>query len=337
MQRPVMDPTFMYDAPASSSRSKVRFAWIWRILRLCGKVLLYSPFGHKASFRNEEGTRLSRFVRGMLYRIAFVPVILITFLAALVFAATHPGRIETTDNPLSLGIYYDPVNFLSDDGARLEGWLVPVVDARKVLEEKESIVGKRYPAVVLVHDFAGSRQQLLPLIQPLHQAEFVVLAVNLRGSGTFARDAQTFGIKEAMDVKAAVEMLRRRSFVDPAKVAVVGVGTGANAAVLAARNDPGIAALVLAEPIDGFDDAFAQRVGDDANWLPPFKSLVRWTFQVMYGVDTSDLEMSRFATLLQERHVLMTDGQQSLMQPNSIRNVREFLIRNTTSPVASAN
>src|SRR5262249_29813903 len=145
----------------------------------------------------------------------------------------------------SQGVYYDPVNFLSDDGARLEGWLVPVVDAKKVLEEKDQIIGKRYPAVVLVHDFAGSRQQLLPMVQPLHNAGFVVLAMNLRGTTQSAREAQTFGIKEAMDVKAAVDMLRRRLFVDPAKIAVVGIGTGANAAMIAGRNDPSIAALVL--------------------------------------------------------------------------------------------
>ena len=41
------------------------------------------------------------------------------FLTALVFAATHPGSSNVTQDPLAFGVYYDPVNFLSDDGAHL--------------------------------------------------------------------------------------------------------------------------------------------------------------------------------------------------------------------------
>ena len=68
-------------------------------------------------------------------------------------------------------------------------------------------------------------------------------------------------------------MLRRRAYVDPAKIAVVGVGTGANAALIMARNDPALAALVAAGPVDGFDSAFANRVGSDHRWLPPLRPM----------------------------------------------------------------
>src|SRR5262249_41782706 len=142
MQRPVMDPTFMYDAPGGTGKKRrTRFGWLWRIVRVFWNVLFFSPFGHKGSFRNEDGSRLSRFVRGFSFRLAFVRVILVVFLTALMLGTSHPGQstMSGTD-PLSLGVYYDPVNFLSDDGARLEGWLVPVVDAKKVLEEKEQIL-----------------------------------------------------------------------------------------------------------------------------------------------------------------------------------------------------
>src|SRR5947207_15704738 len=132
MQRPVMDPTFMYDAPAAAKKRRGRFSWVWRILRIFWNILFFSPFGHKGHFRNEDGSRLSRFIRGFTYRLAFVPVILVIFLTALVFAATHPGSSSIGSDPLSQGVYYDPVNFLSEDGARLEGWLAQVVDAKRV-------------------------------------------------------------------------------------------------------------------------------------------------------------------------------------------------------------
>src|SRR3954467_9269144 len=212
MQRPLMDPTFTFESPAVPGGKKPRRlrSLLWAVLRLFVRLLTFNPFGRKGSFRAEEGTKLSRFFRGLTYRLACVPVVLCLFLSALVFAATHPGRSTAGADPLAFGVYYDPVNFLSDDGAHLDGWLVPVIDAKRVLEEKDSIIGKKYPAVVLVHDFAGSREQLLPLVAPLHKAGIVVLAINLRGTASLSSEAQTFGIKEANDVKAAVEMLRRR-------------------------------------------------------------------------------------------------------------------------------
>src|SRR6185437_4689521 len=234
MQRPMMDPTFLHEATAARPSKRSWLAWGRRFLRAICRFLLAAPFGRNRHFRNEDGTRTTRFLRTLTHRLAFAPILLVAFLLAIVMAATHPDRQVATSDPLSFGVYYDPVNFLADDGARLEGWLVPVIDAKRVLEEKELVVGRRYPAVVLVHDFTASRQQLLPLVQPLHDSGFVVLDVNLRGSGGLSGNAQTFGIREASDIKGAIDMLRRRSYVDPDKIALVGVGTGANACLIAA-------------------------------------------------------------------------------------------------------
>src|SRR4051812_23882140 len=58
MQRPVMDPTFMYDdAPGGKKKPRQRFAWVWRILRAFRSILFFSPFGNK-HFRNEDGSRI---------------------------------------------------------------------------------------------------------------------------------------------------------------------------------------------------------------------------------------------------------------------------------------
>lgn len=326
----------MYDAPEPAKKARKPFAWVMAVLRFIGRVLFMPTFGKHRHFRNEEGTRFSRFVRGLTYRLAFAPILLVGFLVAIVLAATHPGRTAQGADPLSFGVYYDPVNFLASDGTRLEGWLVPVIDAKRVLEEKDLIVGKRYPAVVLVHDFAANRQQLLPLVQPLHDSGFVVLAINLRGTESLSGTAQTFGIKEAYDIKGAVEMLRRRSFVNAEKIALIGIGTGANACAIAAKNDPAIAAMVLAAPVDNFDQAFAQRVGSDHAWLSPLRNLFRWTFEVMYGVDTGELESKSYAKMIDQRHVLLTNQRQKLMDTSYINGVSGFLQKHMGDEVASA-
>jgi alpha/beta superfamily hydrolase len=336
MQRPVMDPTFLYNAPDKKKGAVKKLGLLWGILRGFCRFMFATPWGKHRSFRNEDGSKLQRLLRWVTYRMAFAPVLLVGFLVAIIIAATHPGRGGNGSDPLSFGVYYDPVNFLAEDGARLEGWLVPVIDAKRVLEEKELVVGKRYPAVVLVHDFASSRQQLLPLVQPLHEGGFVVLSVNLRGAGTLSGTAQTFGIREALDVKAAVEMLRRRSFVNPDKIALIGIGTGANACVIAGRNDPSIAAMVLASPIDNFDQAFASRVGQSHPWLSPLRNLFRWTFEVMYGVDTGELEMKNFSKVIAERRVLMTGDGQRLLDAKYVRGVEHFLAKHMGEAVAVA-
>ncbi|HEX8523367.1 MAG TPA: prolyl oligopeptidase family serine peptidase [Tepidisphaeraceae bacterium] len=336
MQRPIMDPTFMNDhEPVAKQKQRKLWALAKAVMKL-GKILLIDPFSRPQRLRIEDGRPWQRFVRGFIYRLALVPVLLVIFLTLLVLAATHPGRTTVGADPLAYGMYFDPISFLAEDNVKVEGWLVPAVDARRVIEEGEATLQKKYPAMVLVHDFAASRQQLLPLVRPLHDRGFVVLVLALRGSGALTSDAQTFGLNEALDVKAAVEMLRRRAFVDASKIGVLGTGTGANAALLAARKDPGIAALVISNPIDGFDEAFARRVGSDHKWLPPLRTLFRWTFSVMYSADTEDLRLKNFKELIATRPVLVMDSRRELMTPSSIRDVQTFLAARMALPEAMA-
>lgn len=320
MQRPVMNPMFMEekDGPAGGSKRKLsvkkrilQFVWTWlfRGLKLAKRLLFTNLFKlDRARLRVEDGTPVQRFIRGVMYRLAFVPIILALFVTTLVFAVTHPPRTMIDADPLVQGVYYDPVNFLSEDGTRLEGWLVPVYDAKKVLEEKERALHKKHPAIVLVHDYTGTRQQMLPLVPQLHEAGMVVLVVGLRGTGSSGASAHTFGLREAMDVRAAVDMLRRRAYVDPARVSVMGMGTGANAAVIAAAQDGRIASLILDRPIESFEAAIQNRLGEDERWVRMLMPLFKWTFEAMYHVDADDLNVGAFAATTSSRPTLRFAG-----------------------------
>lgn len=318
MQRPVMNPMFMEEndgtAVPGSKQKKRRWlhflkSWMLRGLKLAWRLLFTNLFKlDRARLRVEDGTPTQRFIRGLLYRLAFVPIILALFVTTLIFAVTHPPRNVADADPLVQGVYYDPVNFLSEDGTRLEGWLVPVYDAKRVLEEKERALHRKHPAMVLVHDYTGTRQQMLPLVPQLHEAGMVVLVVGLRGTGPSGGSAQTFGLKEAMDVRAAVDMLRRRSYVDPSRVSVMGIGAGANAAVIAAEQDGNIAALILDRPIESFEAAITSRLGDDRKWVDVLMPLFKWTFEAMYHVDADDLDVGQFAAVTSSRPTLRFTG-----------------------------
>jgi alpha-beta hydrolase superfamily lysophospholipase len=196
--------------------------------------------------------------------------------------------------PQDLGIYYEPVTMLSEDQTRIEGVLVPALDARKVLEQKDKILRKRFPAVVLAHDLGGSSEQMLPLVKPLHDAGMVVLVLDLRGCGNSAAGGQTFGLNESKDVLAGVQMLRRRSYIDPDRIAIIGTGTGANAALLAAQQDPAIAALVLDRPICDPKKVMDRFIPRSAA-LKFLQPLYQWAFEVAYGVNLEDLRADSFS------------------------------------------
>jgi hypothetical protein len=135
----------------------------------------------------------------------------------------------------------------------------------------------------------------------------VVLAINLRGRGPSSNVGSTFGLNESQDVRAAVELLRRRNYVDPDAIGVLGIGTGATAALIATEQDGRIAALVLDHPIRQFKDVLDDRLGPRHPWLAFVRPFCKWTFEIAYKVDGDDIDLSRFAELMKQKPVLMFD------------------------------
>jgi pimeloyl-ACP methyl ester carboxylesterase len=290
----------------------------------------------------DETTPRRRFVRDLLYRLALLPPCVILIAAALVYTRTHPpSAAQGGSDPLTQGVFYEPVNLLSEDGVRLEAWLVPALDASQVLAEGNQSLHDRWPAVVLVHGFGMSRQQVLPLVAPLHMRGYVVLVLATRGSGgETAAAGQTFGLNESMDVKAAVDLLRRRPFVDGSQIAIVGIGSGANAAVLDAEHDPKLAALVLDSPAQTGDQALEQNLL--SQW-PMFKCLFpicKVAFAVGYGVDIDELDLDQYGRVLAARPTLLMrwpQDTQNIIPPQRVAQITEFLGNALTKTKDEAN
>jgi pimeloyl-ACP methyl ester carboxylesterase len=290
MQRPIMNPSYVEEAAPPLRRSGLRWLKaLFKALRLVWRILLINPLARHARQRVVEDRSWGQLLKALFYRLAFVPLICAAVSAALVYAGTHPGVMAIERNPITVGIYYDPVSFVSADGCRLEGWLAPVIDAKKVVEQGDRVLRSKSPAVVLVHDYAQSREQMLSLVRPLHEAGFVVLATSLRGDDRSETAGVTFGLNEAKDVAAAVELLRRRPFVDPNRIGVLGIGTGAIAATLAVERDPQPLALIsLRAPQSDDEIMYRHCVPSRLPWIGP---LCRWTFEIAYGVNATDLNI----------------------------------------------
>lgn len=303
MQRPVMNPMFLDGAGQLRQRksiwSRIVAPFRWTAWMLLADVI----FWKHEKMKIEDGSALMRLLHGLLYRLLLVPLCLVIILAALVYIATHPPFSPASADPQAIGFYYDPVNLTTADNIPLEAWLVPLLDAKLVIEKKEQALRDKQPAIILVHDYGRSRGQMLPLVKPLHEAGYLVLIVGLRSNAPGA--ASTFGLKESGDVLAALEMLRRRPGIDTRRIAVLGVGTGATAALLAAERDGGFAALVLDHPIVGVEQILEDHLGPRQPWLKSLRPLCKWAFELAYRVDIDDVELTRHDKSMALRPMLM--------------------------------
>ncbi len=113
------------------------------------------------------------------------------------------------------------------------------------------------PIVILLHMYRHDRTTWQPLIGPLHEAGFAVLALDMRGHGrsatpatrerVMARETKLF---EDMthDVRGAYDWLAKREGLDRSRFALVGASVGCSVALRYAREDRSVDAVVCMTP-----------------------------------------------------------------------------------------
>lgn len=141
-------------------------------------------------------------------------------------APRHKKPVRT---PSDFGLDFQEVQFRTGDGVELAAWWVPSEASR---------------AVVLVHGQASSKAErhVIETARVYASAGYGVLMVDLRGHGESGRARRTLGLREVLDVEAALGWLLKRGF-DPNRIVLHGWSAGA-ATVLRAAPETGVAAVV---------------------------------------------------------------------------------------------
>ena len=99
-----------------------------------------------------------------------------------------------------------------------------------------------YPALVLLHGFAGHAQHMAALARAASANGYVALALSLRGwLGSEGESDQ--GLRQPLDVLAAIDWLAKRPQVDRERIGLVGASMGGQVAMLAAAHKPPICAV----------------------------------------------------------------------------------------------
>lgn len=170
-------------------------------------------------------------------------VLAFTLLLALAAAACGDGGGPAA-TPSGPGAP-ERVTYQAEDGLRI------VADFYPPLE------GESAPAVLLLHQFNGSRVQWATLIPDLRQWGYAVLAPDLRSFGestVILRDGaqEQYELTDLddmlLDVAAAIEYLKTRGEVDAEAIGVVGASVGGNLAYVASGAFPQLNTAVSMSP-----------------------------------------------------------------------------------------
>src|SRR3989454_788979 len=164
-------------------------------------------------------------VRLLLFLLVVI-IVIVGGAYALLYGATHPPRDRTRLDPADLLLRTEEVTFHASDGVLLSGWLVKGAP--------------RAPVILLCHDLGGSRSTLLGSAVSLNRAGYPLLVFDFRGHGRSTGSGGWLGVDEKLDILGAVEFLRTRSDVDSGRIGLWGIGMGAYAGILAAKEDPQI-------------------------------------------------------------------------------------------------
>jgi dienelactone hydrolase len=99
-----------------------------------------------------------------------------------------------------------------------------------------------YPALLLLHGFAGHAQTMAGLARAAAANGYAALALSLRGwLGSEGENDQ--GLRQPLDVLAAIDWLGQRPLVDRERLGLVGASMGGQVALLAAAHKPPVGAV----------------------------------------------------------------------------------------------
>jgi dipeptidyl aminopeptidase/acylaminoacyl peptidase len=144
---------------------------------------------------------------------------------------TSAHRNDFRDEPGRWGLGpAEEVDLTARDGIRLHSWLFRAPGAAA--------------SVIVLHGHGGNKHTCLPLAQLLYP-RFNVLLLDHRGHGESDGLRTTIGYEERLDVHATVDVLIERGL---GPVGIFGMSMGAATAILAAAEDPRVAAVAADSP-----------------------------------------------------------------------------------------
>ena len=226
-------------------------------------------------------------------------------LAMLVTGAkTRPMDRNLTETPATFGVQFKDVEFQTSDGVKISGWLVPSRDKRAT--------------IVYSHGLFRSRRELLDRAVELIRLGYGALLYDSRNHGLSGPARVGLGYNERLDVEGAVRFLREEERL-PDRIVLFGISMGASAALLAAAETPGAAAVISDSSFLSFKDTVDHHVNLFLR-LPsfPVANELRFFIEQRAGFDGSQFNALEAVKRIGDRPILFIAAANDRRMPPQI-------------------
>lgn len=211
----------------------------------------------------------------------------------------HPTeeRPPIQETPADLGLDYQDVSAVTDDGLRLVGWFLP---------------GERKAPVLILHGSPGGRQDGLAEAAYLSEAGFPVLLGAFRAHDQSEGEIISFGFHEQKDIRAWHRWLRAREEVDPDRIGIFGESMGGGAGIIYTASHPDIRCLAAASAFALDSETIAAFIKHELNppgWtIPLLAGLLQFWAEREAGFQSEALDTRRAVGEISPRPVLLIHG-----------------------------
>ena len=206
---------------------------------LAGLVLIglaaYIPFRHRGEGVAHPVGRWA--VRLGVVAVGVVSVMTVFLPVGMAITDIHSLPRPVGDPPNAA---YRTVSFTASDGVELEGWYRP---------------SRNGASVLMISGGGGNRRSTLRHARMLERNGYGVLVYDPRGSGNSEGTVNSYGWGWEKDAAAGLDYLAQRDDVEPGRVGVLGLSTGADIAIdIAARRHDVRAVVADGSAAIGYED-----------------------------------------------------------------------------------
>jgi fermentation-respiration switch protein FrsA (DUF1100 family) len=240
------------------------------------------------------GRRIARHCTRIMIEAFVAAVFILPF--AVIATNLFRSRSPTLFNPGQVGLKYEDVRFSTPDGKTLAGWWIPAT----VASDRTMLV---------CHGVGANRDDLIRFYRFIQGLGFHILSWDWRGHGLSDWSPVTFGHREKVDVRTALDWLRATHGGESKWVAAFAISMGASIVLQAAPQCPEIRAFVLDSPFASIRTMLPSRFSMIPGPLRvPVCFLAAFYARLLMGVSVDDVAPIATVASLSPRPIFMVHG-----------------------------
>ena len=241
-----------------------------------------------------------------------ITVFTLIFSYAVLYLNTHQPRYHLTTTPAEIGIDFENISFITTDSIKLRGWFIG---------SQNSLTA---PTIIIAHGLGASKSDFINLSGFLSSNGFNVLLFDFRAHGESGGKSCSLGLKEQMDITAALDYIISRKNLKNKNIGLYGFSLGGSAGILTASKDLRIKAIVADTPFSRLYTISADVIKRTYH-LPsfPFMQLANVFYRLSFGGWIGQVAPADVIHLISPRPILLITSDIDQMTP--IYHARELI------------